>query len=787
MLHHIVIWLKKLRRLFSRPEWVVRLLALTRSSQTATKPGLILVQIDGLSRSQFKDALEAGRVPFLHKRMQNGYQLLSHYSGLPSSTPAVQGELLYGVRCAVPAFGFRDHETGKAASLFEPSEATRVEQRLEQAGSGLLHDGSAYSDIYTGEASMANFCTTNMGLGNIFRESTPFALLLTMVLYSFMWLRILALIVVEFGLAVIDFFRGMTTHKDLLKELTFIPSRVGISVLLRELITVGVMIDAARGLPVIHCNFLGYDEQSHRRGPSSAFAHWTLKGIDNCLKRIWRTARRSACREYEIWVYSDHGQEEVEPYQWRHGESIKTAAARVLTQFGVKEIETLTQPVTVQLRRFNLLGGKLVQRVFGYRPSVSEPPPQLDLVAKGPVGHLYLEEEALEPEKRRQLGQALAQDAHVPVVMAVNEHDEVIAWTREGQFRLPQATEQVVGKDHPFLEELKQDLIELARHPDAGTFVFFSTGTEGMPMSFPIEHGAHGGFGREETHGFLLLPEETAGINHSKPYWRPQDIRRAALQFLQRAPAEQSAAPVRLKQHDHALRVMTYNVHSCRGLDGEWAPDRVAAIIAQYDPDVVALQEVDVQRPRSRHVDQAQQIAQILNMHYHFHPSYTLEEEQYGNVLLSRYPIHVVKSGALPGRRRLEPRSAIWGQIEYGEQSIQLVATHLGLRPGERLQQVRTLLGAEWLGDGQCQHPIIFCGDFNTFASSKVYREITRQFHDAQAVYDKPVFGLTWMSLIRLDYIFMTPGIQVQQLFVPRTTLTRKASDHLPLIADLVL
>ena len=63
MLHHVIIWLKKLRRVFSRPEWVVRLLALTRSPQTATKPGLILVQIDGLSRTQFEAALAAERLP----------------------------------------------------------------------------------------------------------------------------------------------------------------------------------------------------------------------------------------------------------------------------------------------------------------------------------------------------------------------------------------------------------------------------------------------------------------------------------------------------------------------------------------------------------------------------------------------------------------------------------------------------------------------------------------------------------------------------------------------------
>ena len=94
-------------------------------------------------------------------------------------------------------------------------------------------------------------------------------------------------------------------------------------------------IDVARGLPVIHLNFLGYDEQAHRRGPSSLFAHWTLKGIDDAIARIWRAAQRSAHRHYDVWVYSDHGQEEVKPYHVLYDRSIEDAVSGVFAGLGI--------------------------------------------------------------------------------------------------------------------------------------------------------------------------------------------------------------------------------------------------------------------------------------------------------------------------------------------------------------------------------------------------------------------------------------------------------------------
>ena len=109
-------------------------------------------------------------------------------------------------------------------------------------------------------------------------------------------------------------------------------------------------------------------------------------------------------------------------------------------------------------------------------------------------------------------------------------------------------------------------------------------------------------------------------------------------------------------------RILTYNVHRCLGTDGRLSPERIADVIAAYEPDVVALQELDVGRLRSGGVDQAHAIARALGMHVHFHASLRVLEEQYGNAILTHRPSQLVKAEALPGwarRPSLEPRVAL--------------------------------------------------------------------------------------------------------------------------------
>ena len=94
MLDQLEIFVRKLRRRLNRAEWAVRLLRLRRVSEKELSPGLILIQIDGLAHPQFLQALKEGRLPFLQNLMRRqGYTVRSLYSGLPSATPGVQGEL----------------------------------------------------------------------------------------------------------------------------------------------------------------------------------------------------------------------------------------------------------------------------------------------------------------------------------------------------------------------------------------------------------------------------------------------------------------------------------------------------------------------------------------------------------------------------------------------------------------------------------------------------------------------------------------------------------------------
>ncbi|MEJ1937792.1 endonuclease/exonuclease/phosphatase family protein, partial [Nostoc sp. NIES-2111] len=148
------------------------------------------------------------------------------------------------------------------------------------------------------------------------------------------------------------------------------------------------------------------------------------------------------------------------------------------------------------------------------------------------------------------------------------------------------------------------------------------------------------------------------------------------------------------------VRILTYNVHRCLGIDGILSPARIAEVIAGTQPDIVLLQELDVRRKRSGRVDQAAEIAAHLGMRLHFHPALTAMEEEYGDAILTSHPSRLVKAGALPGLagRKLEPRGALWAAIRIAGAELDVVCTHLGLRGRERLAQAGGPTGAEGPG-----------------------------------------------------------------------------------------
>lgn len=237
-------------------------------------------------------------------------------------------------------------------------------------------------------------------------------------------------------------------------------------------------------------------------------------------------------------------------------------------------------------------------------------------------------------------------------------------------------------------------------------------------------------------------------------------------------------------------RLMTYNVHRCVGVDRKLDVSRIAGVIAEHEPDIVCLQELDVGRARTGFVDQARSIADQLAMTYHFHPAIRIEAEQYGDAILTHLPERLVRSGPLPTLRGvpgLEPRGALWAAIQIDGVTLNVFNTHLGLVPREQRLQTAALVGDQWLGHPDCVGPTLLTGDFNATSITRPYQTLVRRLADCQRSLGLKPSVKTFPSsfpAIRIDHCFTSPEIVVTGVKAPFSPLARMASDHLPLIID---
>jgi endonuclease/exonuclease/phosphatase family metal-dependent hydrolase len=236
-------------------------------------------------------------------------------------------------------------------------------------------------------------------------------------------------------------------------------------------------------------------------------------------------------------------------------------------------------------------------------------------------------------------------------------------------------------------------------------------------------------------------------------------------------------------------RIVSYNVRHCRGRDGMISPARIAEVISSCEPDIVALQELDVGRSRSGGIDQAVAIGELLKMDSHFHPALKVMEELYGDAILTALPSRLVRAGPLPGlkRLRLEPRGALWAEIEIEGVPVQVMNTHLGLLSRERGAQTQALLGPDWLGHPDCRDPIILAGDLNAPPWGRSYRQLAGALAtggDPLRNASPPATFPSRFPVFRIDHVIVSPSIKVEAMRAAKTPLARVASDHLPLIVD---
>lgn len=225
------------------------------------------------------------------------------------------------------------------------------------------------------------------------------------------------------------------------------------------------------------------------------------------------------------------------------------------------------------------------------------------------------------------------------------------------------------------------------------------------------------------------------------------------------------------------LTAVSYNIHSSVGLDGKCRPARIWAVIESLGGSIIGLQEVDA-RARAEHVDQFALFAERSEMRCVAGPSLVGHEGEYGNMLLTGWPIEQQRLIELPSR--LEPRGAICAVLRCGGHRLQVLNTHLGLSRSERRAQTAALLDAASGHDG----PTLFMGDFN------VWHRRSRALQALGAPRDPQSAPRTFPSrtpLLALDRVWARPAGLLRSVRAVRDETTVIASDHLPLRATLIL
>ena len=230
------------------------------------------------------------------------------------------------------------------------------------------------------------------------------------------------------------------------------------------------------------------------------------------------------------------------------------------------------------------------------------------------------------------------------------------------------------------------------------------------------------------------------------------------------------------------LRVATYNVHRCRGLDRRTLPERTADVLATVGADLVALQEVV--GPGRATPGHAQALGAALGMGWVMARTRVLRGRLFGNVILSRFPIRQHTQIDLSWKT-CEARNAHRAELVIGGGSLYVYNVHLGTALHERRFQAERLVG--FVHDRRAAGTKVVLGDFNEWMRGLATSLLSERLHSVDL---HPFLGRrkTYPGLfpiMHLDHIYYEGHVEVINVELPRTRKALVASDHLPLVADL--
>ena len=507
-------------------------------------PGLLVVQLDGVSAPVLDQAVDAGLVPTMQRWVESGtHRVDTWWSTVPSTTPAAQAGLLHGAADQIPAFRWWDRGLRRLVVTNHPDDAALVEDRLSD-GDGLLSGGgTAVATIFSGDAASSYLVMSRgrryglgPGRGYVRFFARPFVLARAVTVTAG---EVLKELYQARRQAVYD------VRPRVPRGGWYVLLRAVSNVLLRDLATALVADALVRGDPTVFVDLVDYDEVAHHAGPTRPESLRSLEGLDQVL-RILDEVAQVAPRAYDVVVLSDHGQTLGATFEQVEGRSLLTVVRELMAEPGVAGVESadgedwgplnalLTSvlgrpgdPVVLgpdagdDRRRGRTRREEGVPRVRehgraarGGAPAGQEVP-DVVVVGSGNLGLVWFPDAprrlVLEEVQERWPGlvPGLAARLGVGVVVVDSRSRGLVAVGASG-LRLLEAEGDVVEGDDPlaaYPQRARADLVRAARLPHTGDLLLVSAiGPRGQVHAFEGQVGSHGGLGGAQNLAFLLHP-----------------------------------------------------------------------------------------------------------------------------------------------------------------------------------------------------------------------------------------------------------------------------------------
>lgn len=238
--------------------------------------------------------------------------------------------------------------------------------------------------------------------------------------------------------------------------------------------------------------------------------------------------------------------------------------------------------------------------------------------------------------------------------------------------------------------------------------------------------------------------------------------------------------------HTQTLTVATYNVHCCLGNDDICDPHRILQALKTTNAHVIGLQQVKGNGHPTNGQDQGQFLAEKLDMELAAGFSVRRKKGADGTAILSRLPVEGIYDLDI-SVRGFQPRSCLFVTLRGSLGNILVCNTHLGANPVERRLQAK-LIHNSITRMVKSIHMLIFLGDFNDWGTRSQVHQLFK--HNLRLATTGALgFPLrsypTYLPLFALDRVYCGTGFSVIRSFIPKNFVTKVASDHYPVVAEL--